>query len=117
MYPVYRLFGHIHNVIEPAPLTNGIGSPISSPKTKESKSTKLKSPISKNQPDIVVLSDSEEQTEMKTAKECKSPKQSSSKSSSWPDAKCYQYEVKLKYSKNMSGTVPEMVTVKQSQIR
>ena len=46
------------------------------------------------------------------------PSPSSPKASStWPDSKRYQYEVRLKNIKNASTKTPETITAKYSDIR
>ena len=63
--------------------------------------------------DVIVLSDEENKGEQS---EVKSPT-TSKKNSAWPDAKSYEYMVKLKRKKNTPSKTPEIITVKQSCIR
>lgn len=89
--------GFIHNVIEPETLTNGFDSPKSKSR-QNSSSGKFE--------EVVALSKTEER---------RTP--TKKKNSPWPDAKSYQYMVKLKHTKNTSSKTPEFITVKQPCIR
>ena len=64
--------------------------------------------------DVIVLSDEEGKSEQPAVK---SPT-TSKNNSSWPDAKSYEYMVKLKPSRNTPNTkTSEIITVKQPCIR
>ena len=109
----FRFVGYIHNVIEPT-IVNGFDSPKSKNKLKSSSGKPSKSGTKfPGKPDVVVLSDEEGQNGQA---EVKSPT-TSKKNSSWPDAKSYQYIVKLQNKRNTPSKTPEMITVKQSCIR
>lgn len=126
-YKGEKLFGYIHNVIEPTSLTNGFDSKLSSPTSKEHGSKKLTSPHGKNKSgknsnlaspsksnsEVIVLSDGESNN--KSGKSTLPSPLSSKSTSKWPDAKCYQYEVKLKNIKT-NTKIPEFVTVKQANV-
>ena len=109
------MVGYIHSVIEPKAITNGFDSPKSKNKlnSPSGKSNKVGKSPGKTNTDVIVLSDDEGKDEQS---DIKSPT-TSKKSSTWPDAKTYQYMVKLKHSKNTSSKIPEIITVKQSCIR
>jgi hypothetical protein len=108
---IFRLVGYIHSVIEPKNVANGFDSPKS--KNKLNKTGKpIKSP-SQRDADVIVLSDDEGKS---TQPEVKSPT-SSKNNSTWPDAKSYEYMVKLKRTRNTPSNTPEIITVKQSCIR
>ena len=93
---------------------NGFDSPKSKNKLKSSSGKPSKSGTKfPGKPDVVVLSDEEGQNGQA---EVKSPN-TSKKNSSWPDAKSYQYIVKLQNKRNTPSKTPEMITVKQSCIR
>lgn len=107
----FRLQGTIHNVVEPTLPANGFDSPPKSTnnlKSPENKSVKSgKTPSKSNA--MVVLSD-DEGTSKKSS--CTSPT-NSMKKSVWPDAKNYEYLVKVKRTKSTH----EDLTIKGSCIR
>jgi hypothetical protein len=63
--------------------------------------------------DVIVLSDDEDKKEQS---EVKSPT-TSKKNSAWPDAKSYEYMIKLKSTRSSSSKTPEIITVKQACVR
>ena len=108
-----RLVGCIHNVIEPAIIENGFDSVKSKNKLKSPSGKSGKPGKSPSKSDIILLSDEEGKNGQSEVKN----QTTSKKSSNWPDAKSYQYVVKLKHTRNTPSKTPEIITVKQSCIR
>lgn len=105
--------GCIHGVIEPKTFDNGFDSPKSSKKLKSplGKSGKPSRTPRKSDGDII-LSDGEGKSER-----IKSPTTKKKGSASWPNAKGYEYMVKLKGTRNTALKAQEIINVKPSCIR
>ena len=112
-------------------LTNGLNSSTSSPVSKDNGAKKLSSSHTKskasknsnlgspNEPDssIIVLSDDESQGNSKDVDYSFNSPSSPKPVSAWPNAKGYQYEVKLKNTKNVKARTSEFITAKYTDIR
>ena len=84
------------------------------------KSPTTKSPARKPSTEVIIVVSDDETTLKEAAVAAggsKSAKNTSPKTSTWPDAKSYQYDVRIKNHNSLGAKIPEVIRVKQSQIR